>query len=289
MSDATTKKLAIVTGASAGIGKAAARALIERGWRVIGIGRDPGRCADAEATLRALPDSDFTMIRADLSSLSETARAADKIAQMGPFVDVLLNNAGGVFSRRIITPEGHEATFASNHLAAFLLTRKLMPQLKAAAARSRPGAVRIVAVSSTGHAQCAGVQWDDLTLAHGFTGGAAYCHAKLANILFARELARRMADDGIVSHAMHPGVVASNFASHCDAPMQAYMESLRDRSVTPEAAADTLIWLACAHEPGETTGGYYHERQWLMPSPAAQDDSAAHRLWELSETLVAGY
>jgi NAD(P)-dependent dehydrogenase (short-subunit alcohol dehydrogenase family) len=289
MHDLNAKPVAVVTGASAGIGKAAAKALLAAGWRVIGVGRDPRRCAEAQAELSIGPGADFTMLRADLSLLADTARLAGEIADLTPRIDALLNNAGGVRAERIITPEGHEATFAANHLAPFLLTTTLTPQLREAATTSAPGAVRVVAVSSTGHEHCPGVRWDDLTFAEGFVGGSAYCHAKLANVLFARELARRAGPDGIVSHAMHPGVVDSNFASHCDGPMQAYMDSIRDRALTPEQAADTLVWLATADEPGRTNGLYFHDRKVLSPSPAAQDDAAARRLWELSEALVAGY
>lgn len=283
------QKIAVVTGASAGIGRAAAGALLQRGWRVIGVGRDAGRCAEATAALSALPGADFTMIRADMALLGETARAAAEIAALAPAIDVLLNNAGGVIAERVITEEGHEATFASNHLAPFLLTRTLLPHLTAAAAQSEPGSVRVVAVSSTGHKHCDGIRWDDVTFAEGFVGGAAYCHAKLANILFIRELARRLAESGIVAHAMHPGVVASNFASHCDAPMRAYMESIAEQALTPEQAADTLVWLASAPEPGRSSGGYFHRRKAVPCSAAAQDDAAAARLWQLSEALVAGY
>lgn len=284
-----SKRTAIVTGASAGVGKAAARALVTMGWRVIGIGRDPDRCAAAVAEIGALPDAAFVMLRADLSLLAETACVADRITELTPRVDALLNNAGGVRAARVVTPEGHEATFAANHLAPFLLTQKLMPLLRETAASAGQGMVRVVGVSSTGHEHCPGIQWDDLTFAKGFVGGSAYCHAKLANVLFARELARRAGPDGIVSHAMHPGVVDSNFANHCDAPMKAYMESIRDRSVTPEEAAETLVWLASAVEPGRSNGLYFHQKQALSPSAAAQDDDAARRLWEVSETLVAGY
>jgi NAD(P)-dependent dehydrogenase (short-subunit alcohol dehydrogenase family) len=288
MTDATGKRVAVVTGASAGVGKAAARALLEQGWRVIGVGRDAARCAEAEAELAAIPGADFVMLRADLSSLAETAKVADEIAARAPEIDALLNNAGGVRAERVITAEGHEATFAANHLAPFLLTKKLMPQLTAAAASRAPGAVRVVGVSSTGHEHCPAIRWDDLTFADDFVGGSAYCHAKLANVLFARELARRAGPD-LVSHAMHPGVVDSNFASHCDGPMQAYMESIKDRANTPEQAADTLVWLASADEPAQTNGLYFHQRLAISPSPAALDDDAARRLWEVSEALVAGY
>lgn len=289
MSEAGSRRTAVITGASAGVGKAAAKALVAMGWRVIGMGRDPGRCDAAEAEIRALPGADFVMLRADLSLLAEVARVADRIAELTPRLDALLNNAGGVYAERVITSEGHEATFASNHLAPFLLTKKLMPLLRETAASAGPGMVRVVGVSSTGHEHCPGIQWDDLTFAEGFVGGSAYCHAKLANLLFARELALRAGPDGIVSHAMHPGVVDSNFANHCDAPMKAYMESIRDRSVTPEEAAETLVWLASAAEPGETNGLYFHQKQPLSPSTAAQDEDAARRLWDVSEALVTGY
>ncbi len=274
-----SKKTGVVTGASAGVGKAAAKMLLEQGWRVIGIGRDAARCATAEAEI----GGDFTMLRADFSLLSEVARVAREIADLTPKVDALLNNAGGVCAERIVTPEGHEATFASNHLAPFLLTKLLMPQLKAA------GRARVVAVSSTGHEHCPGIKWDDLTYSDSFVGGAAYCHAKLANVLFARELARREGANGIISHSMHPGVVDSNFASHCEPDMRAYMESIKDRSVTPEHAAETLVWLASAEEAGQSTGLYWHDKQPLDPSPVAQDAEDARRLWDVSEKLVSSY
>ena len=282
----TDPKVAVLTGASAGIGKAAAAQLLRQGWRVIGVGRDPARCAAAEADLSAIASDRFTMLRADMAVLAEVARLADLIAALTPRIDALLNNAGGVSATRRITPEGHEETFAANHLAPFLLTQKLMPQLTAAASADHPA--RVIAVSSTGHEHCPAIRWDDLTFAEHFVGGTAYCHAKLANPLFARELARRAAPQHIVSHAMHPGVVDSNFASHCDAPMQAYMKSIKDRSLTPVQAAETLVWLASADEPGRVTGQYWHMCAEVTPAAAALDDDAAARLWAVSEESVAG-
>jgi NAD(P)-dependent dehydrogenase (short-subunit alcohol dehydrogenase family) len=282
-------RVAVVTGASSGIGKAAAQELATQGWRVIGIGRDPQRTATAEAEIRAaVPGARVDMIRADLSLMREAARAADEIASRTDRIDALLNNAGGVRAERVVTAEGLESTFAANHLGHFLLTNRLLPKLRAAAAHSAPGATRIVSVSSTGHERSPGLQWDDLQSLRNWTTGGAYCNAKLANILFTRALAKRLAPDGIVAHAMHPGVVDSNFASHADESMQRYMESIKNISVTPAVAADTLVWLATAAEPGQATGCYYHQRAALAPSAAAQDDAAAERLWRESAALLAG-
>ena len=273
-----TPKTAIITGASAGVGKAAARQLLDLGWRVIGVGRDPAR-SDAAAEELASPQ--FTMLRADLASMTDTARLAAQISDLAPVIKVLINNAGGTRATRVVSGEGFEATFAQNHLSAFLLTTRLLPNLRAA------GGARVIAVSSTGHEHCPALNWDDLQFDSGWTSGGAYCQAKLCNILFARELARREAANGIVSHAMHPGVVDSNFASHCEPGMQAYMNSLKDRAVTPDHAAKTLTYLATDAAPGACNGRYWHDCTELPAAAAALDDAAALRLWEVSEAMVA--
>jgi NAD(P)-dependent dehydrogenase (short-subunit alcohol dehydrogenase family) len=147
------------------------------------------------------------------------------------------------------------------------------------------GTVRVLSVSSTGHAGCPGLDWDDLQQTRAWSSGKSYCVAKLCNILFTRELAKRVAADGIVANAMHPGVVASNFVNHAEPRMKSYIETLQ--SVSPDAGADTLVWLATAPEAGAVSGGYFHKREALSPSSAALDDEAAARLWRESEVLVA--
>jgi NAD(P)-dependent dehydrogenase (short-subunit alcohol dehydrogenase family) len=210
---------------------------------------------------------------------------AKEIARLTEKVHAMLNNAGGVRSELVITPEGNEATFAGNHLGHFLLTNRLMPLLRTAAASSEPGTVRVLSVSSSGHEACPGIKWNDLQLVRDWVSGKSYCLAKLCNILFTRELARRVAPYGIVANSMHPGVVASNFANHAEPGMKSYMGTLE--SFSPEVGADTLLWLATAPQAGKVTGGYFHKREALTPSPAALDAEAAARLWTESEALVA--
>ena len=248
--------VALVTGASSGIGKSTAIKLVALGWQVIGVGRDPRRSAAAEEVF------------------SRTGR-----------LDVLINNAGGVRDRQIITAEGTEATFAANHLAPFLLTRELMPLLKASAASQPPGTTRVIAVSSSAHRMIDGLNWDDLQTLGDFQPALAYGRAKLANILFTRELARRAEPEGIVAQVMHPGRVASNFASHGDQGMRAYMAAAD--TVSPEEPAATLTWLATEPEGGRRGGRYFYQKAEETPSAAAQDDAAAGKLWAESEALLA--
>jgi NAD(P)-dependent dehydrogenase (short-subunit alcohol dehydrogenase family) len=287
MSVQNQTRVAVITGASSGVGKAAAKALVAQGWHVIAHGRDAERTAAAEVEIRAAAASGarLDMVRADLASMADTARMAREIAGRTDKVHALLNNAGGVRSEMVITAEGNESTFAGNHLGHFLLTNRLMPLVRAAAATSSPGTVRILSVSSSAHLVCRGIDWDDLQLMRDWASTKAYCLAKLCNILFTRELGKRLTEYGIVANAMHPGIVASNFASHAEAGMKSYLAT--QAQVTPEAGADTLVWLATAPEAGKVTGGYFHNRQELAPAPTALNDAAAARLWVESDALIA--
>lgn len=286
MSQPTESRVIVITGASSGIGRASAEAFARMGWHVIGTGRDPERCAAAEQSIRAIASGggrvDF--VRGDFTEMADVCRVAGEIAALTDRIHVLVNNAGGVRDRLYRTSEGLEATFAANHLAPFLLTRELLPQLERAAAESPAGTVRVIAVSSSGHMGCQGIDWDDLMMEQNFVPAQAYCQAKLANLLFTRELDRRLADKGIVAQAMHPGRVGSNFASHGDEAMQSYMA--RNECVTPEQPARTIVWMATAPEVGQGGGRYFHDLAEEEAAPQARDDKAAERLWNESERIL---
>ncbi|MFT3965780.1 MAG: SDR family NAD(P)-dependent oxidoreductase [Sphingobium sp.] len=287
----TPRRVAVITGASSGIGHITAKTLAARGWDVIAQGRNAERCDAALSDIRqsAAPGVRVAMLKCDLTLLSGVARLADEIAAFTPNVHVLLNNAGGVRDAMHITPEGNEATFAANHLGPFLLTNRLMPLLRRASTEVPRGVVRIVATSSSGHETCPGIDWSDLQQVKNWVSGKNYCLAKLCNLLFTSELARRGWREGIISHAMHPGVVNSNFHAHATPEMQQHM---RERpGDPPELSAETLVWLATDPGVGCTTGGYFHNKALVTPSPAALDRDAAARLWQESETLLrrAGY
>lgn len=279
-------RVAVITGASSGIGKEAAKALASQGWRIIGLGRDAMRSKAAEAEIRTVSSgAGVDMIIADLSSLADTSRAARLIAGLTDRVDVLVNNAGGMPSKKVVTKEGNEENFAANHLGPFLLTRGLVPLLCSAARHVPPGGVRIINTASDASEMIPGLDWNDLQSMLKFSVGAAYCRAKLANVLFAQALAQRLASSGIVAHAFHPGTVDSNFFSHADESTQTRLQALS--KITAQEGADTLIWLATAEEPGKSSGGYFFKRAPRTPNPFVNDQANADRLWQESEKLVA--
>lgn len=281
--------MAVVTGASSGIGLETAKAVAAAGWRVIGQGRDPQRSAMAAVAISAAAGAAgrADMLTADLSELRDTARLADQIAALTDRIDVLINNAGGLVPIHRLTAEGLEVTFAGNYLGHFLLTKRLLPSLRAAAAIRPPGAVRVINTSSSGHAAAPGLEWDDLQALNGFDPGMAYNRATLAVLLFTRALAKRRAVDGILVHAVHPGLVDSGFFRHDDLVMKRFREENKRLLLTPEEGADTLIWLATANGRGRPNGGYFQARAVIEPSLAARDDAAAERLWRESEALIA--
>ena len=264
----------IITGASDGIGAAAAHALSGGGNTVVIVGRSPEKTARVADALGA---DHFV---ADFSRLSEVRRLAAELRERYPSIDVLANNAGGIFGDRTITEDGHELTLQVNHLAPFLLTTLLMDRLILSKAR-------VINTSSVANLS-GNIDIDDLDLATRFTPGRAYSNAKLDNILFTSELSRRFGAEGITTAAFHPGVVASNFASDSTSPLRMlYRSALRHTLISSEKGADTLVWLATS-TPGRdwTSGEYFIKRKPARTNRQADDARLASALWERSAALV---
>jgi len=279
-------RVAVVTGASSGIGKAAAEALAVQGFRIIGQGRDPARCAAAEADIRrASVTGEVTMLRANLSLMADAARLAREIASITDRVDVLVNNAGGMASELVITSEGNDANFAGNHLGPFLLTERLLPLLRKAAEDSPAGTVRIVNTSSDGSEMIDGIDLSDLQRLGDWSPGYGYCASKLANVAHARALAGRLAADGIVAHSVHPGTADSNFFSYLGEDSLRLAGTLV--KLTNEECADTLVWLATAEKPGTCSGLYWYKRQVRQPHRLVEEREFVEGLWRASEEAIA--
>jgi NAD(P)-dependent dehydrogenase (short-subunit alcohol dehydrogenase family) len=278
-------RVAVITGASSGIGLAIAESLARDSWSVIGVGRDASRTAAALSQLQKVASGgQIHMLRADLSLLAEAKRVASAVVSLTPRVDVLFNNAGGMASEKVITAEGHEANFAANHLGPFVLTHDLLPVLRAAAADRPPGSVRILNTASDASEMIPAINLDDMESQQRFSPGLAYCTGKLANVLFAKALAKRLASEGIVAHSVHPGAVDTNFYSHAPKDTQ---ERTRDLpKFTVEEGADTLIWLATATEGGRDSGGYWYQRKPRAANPLVDDDDVVDRFWKESEKLA---
>lgn len=287
-SQANGNRVAVVTGASSGIGKATAEALAREGWQVIGVGRNPERSAQALADIRAAaPDARVEMVVADLAEMAQARRAAQEIAALTDRVDVLLNNAGGIGKEKVVTGDGNEAVFAGNHLGPFVLTRELLPQLREAAKDAARGDVRVVNVSSLAADMSPGIDWDNLQMLDDHEPNRAYCNVKIANQMFTTALARRLADDGIAVNAMHPGVVDTNFSSYASAATRQAGESMQHLSVPAEQGADTLIWLATDPSVQDVTAGYYFKREPVPMHRQALDEGETERLWSESEAIAA--
>jgi NAD(P)-dependent dehydrogenase (short-subunit alcohol dehydrogenase family) len=274
-------RVCLLTGATQGIGRAAALALAPLGLELVLVARDRGRLEALVTELRArTPVAKVSVLAGDLSRMSEVRRVAGEFRSAHDRLHVLLNNAGALFARREVTPEGVERTLALNHLAYFVLTEELLPVLKASAP------ARIVNVSSDAH-RWRQVDFDDLMVSRTkYRAFLAYGRTKLMNILFTRELARRLAGTGVTVNAMHPGFVRSGFAQNNHGMLATVVKLGQVFARTPERGARTLVYLATSPEVEGVTGKYFHDERETEPSPAAQEAEAARRLWEVSERLA---
>jgi NAD(P)-dependent dehydrogenase (short-subunit alcohol dehydrogenase family) len=272
----------LITGATSGIGLEAAVALAGRGARVVLVGRDAGRTEAAVASVQARSGSgDVSHFLCDFSSQAGIRRLAGEFLARHDRLDVLINNAGGVNKTRRLTADGIEATFAVNHLGYFLLTHLLTDLL----VRSAPA--RVVTVASEGHRRGT-LDFDDLGFERGgYSIMRAYGRSKLANVLFAAELSRRLSGAGVTSNSLHPGAVATNIWSGAPGWARPLIGILfRPFFLKPAEGAAPVVRLAADAGLAGVTGKYFDRDKPVTPAPLARDEALAKKLWAVSAKMV---
>jgi len=273
-------KVVVITGATSGIGKIAAERLAAMGARIVFVARDKVRGEAELARLRDLtPGRAHAVHYADLSRLSEMKRVANDIAAAEPRIDVLINNAGALFSHRTVTKDGLELTFATNHMSYFVLTDVLKERLLSSAP------ARVINTSSDAHRR-ASLDFSDLQSEKDYRGFKVYGCSKLCNILFTRELARRLAGTGVTANSLHPGFVATRFGDESGGLFSYFIRAAKAFALTPEQGAETIIFLASSPDVADVSGKYYYKCRPASPTSQAQDDDAAKKLWQESARLM---
>jgi retinol dehydrogenase 14 len=270
----------LITGGTSGIGKATAVAMAAMGANVVVVGRNQERGGAAVEEIKAQSHNESVeLMLADLSVQAEVRRLAEEFLERYDRLDVLVNNAGLVQSKRTETPDGIETTLAINHLAPFLLTNLLLGCLE----QSAPS--RVITVSS--EAQRWGtMDFEDMQSRRKYRGFPVYGMTKLANIMFTYELAERLDGTGVVVNCLHPGSVGTNFGQNNRGAMALFFRTFKPFMRSPEQGADTLIWLASSPEVDGVSGKYFSDRKEIEAKKVAYDPAARRRLWEISEDLT---
>lgn len=272
-------KICLVTGATAGIGEVLARELARQGATVLMVCRDRDKGERLQQEIEAETKNRPVLLVADLSSQASIRTLAGEVKARFDRLDVLINNAGGIFGERKLTVDGIEHTFALNHLAYFLLTDLLLDLLKKAAPS------RIINLSS-GAQGMGKIDFDDLQGEKKYGGQKAYSQSKLANVLFTYELSRRLEGTGVVANCVHPGVVNTNFGNTASRGFRIFVWFLRPLMRTPEKGAETALWLATSEEGQKLNGKYVVDKKPKTSSKASYDLSISKRLWEISAKMV---
>ena len=270
-------KIIVVTGGTNGIGLETARALVKAGADVHIVGRSQDRIDAAVATIKASSGKGSIQgWKADLSSQPSIRALAPRLLGALPRIDVLVNNAGALFMKRELNPEGMEMTWALNHLNYFTLTHLLLDAVKAAPAG------RIVNVSSAAHLS-GQIRFDDPEFRSGYAGFAAYAQSKLANVMFTNALARRLTGTGITANSLHPGGVATGFGMNNSGPLQAFFGTIwKVFAMSAEKGAVTSIYLASSSKVEGVSGDYFARSKPAPISANARDQAAQERLWTMT-------
>jgi len=270
----TSRRVVLVTGSTDGIGRATARALAAGGMKVILHGRAKPKVDAALAALtQELPGAELEGVSFDLGSPAAVRRGAEQILARVPALHVVVNNAGIFADERVITDDGIELTFAVNHIAPFLLTELLAPRLEASATEAPS---RVINVASIAHTR-GRIHIDDLTLANGWTGYAAYAMSKLANVMHAMTLAERHAPNLLVAYSLHPGVISTKLLRQGFGPVA---------GAAVETGAKAQVRLAGEETVSAPSGSYFSEGVQTQPAAGARDATMRAALWEASVRLA---
>lgn len=274
-------KTVVITGASDGIGLEAASQLATQGHRLVLVGRNPAKLDAAVSRIRGeSPVAELASYVCDFAELEEVRRLGESLLASYPRIDVLVSNAGTVYAHRTLTADGIEATFAVNHLAGFLLTEKLLDRLRASAP------ARIVTTASVGHYR-GSMDFDDLGFERGYQIMRAYSRSKLANVLYTRELTRRLEGTGVTATCLHPGTVATSIWSGAPAFARPILNlAKRIAMISPAEGGARLTYLATSPDVEGASGGYYEKDRVKEPAKLALDDEVGDRLVEVSRKLV---
>jgi retinol dehydrogenase-14 len=274
------EKTVLVTGANSGIGKVTALALARMGAHVVMLCRNKERGEAAQKEIiRESSNEQVDLMICDLSCMDSVHAFANDFLLRYNRLDVQVNNAGGYFDRRIKTADGYEYTFAMNHLGHFLLTNRLLDLIRYSAP------ARIINVSSNAH-QTGHIRFDDLMAEKRYMGWRAYSQAKLANILFAYELDKRLQGTGVTVNAVHPGFVNTNFANNTSPFIKPMVRLAQCFARSPEKGAETSIYLASSPDVEGISGKYFFDKKERSSNRESYDKKIAKRLWDVSEDLV---
>lgn len=277
-------KRILVTGATSGMGKVTALRLARQGASVVIAGRDRAKTESVAREIMAQAEgSDVGALVADLTSLAGTRGLAQAYQDTYPRLDVLINNAGGMFGSRQVNADGLEMTFALNYFSPFLLTHLLLDTLKTSATAEAPA--RVITVGSQTHMGKA-VPFDDLTHEKSYKPLDVYAESKLMAMMFAYALARRLEGANVTSNTLHPGVVATNFGKNAGGMWRLMFVALAPMSLSPEKGAQTAIYLASSPEVATTTGQYFVKSKPARSSEASYDVAAQDRLWAIGERVT---